>query len=84
MNPMNRIRDHFEECISMQHDFTEGNVLKKMLFFSVPIFGTLFLQALYGTIDLLIVGMYSDAAAVSAVSTGSMTIQTVTSIISFK
>ena len=60
---------------------TEGTVWKKLLGFALPIFGANLLQALYGTVDLLIVGRFADAAAVSAVSTGSMTILTLTGIV---
>ncbi len=65
----------------MQQDFTQGSVWKKLLQFVVPIFGANFLQAMYGTVDLLVVGWFADASAVSAVSTGSMTMQTITGII---
>lgn len=65
----------------MEHDFTSGSVWKKLLLFAVPIFGANLLQALYGTVDLFVVGLFADASAVSAVSTGSMTMQTITGII---
>lgn len=65
----------------MEQDFTSGSVAKKLLRFAVPIFGANILQAMYGTVDLMIVGLFADAPAVSAVSTGSMTMQTITSII---
>lgn len=65
----------------MQHDFTQGSVWKKLLQFVLPIFGANLLHAMYGTVDLLVVGWFADASAVSAVSTGSMTMQTITSII---
>ena len=38
----------------MEHDFTSGNVWKKLLLFAVPIFGANLLQALYGTVDLFV------------------------------
>lgn len=65
----------------MESNLTEGIVWKKLLLFAIPIFGANLLQAMYGTVDLMIVGLFSDAANVSAVSTGSMTMQTVTGII---
>lgn len=37
-------------------DFTRGPVYNPLVRFAVPILGALFLQALYGGIDLLIVG----------------------------
>lgn len=65
----------------MNRDFTTGSVGKKLLLFAAPIFGANLLQAMYGTVDLLVVGLFSDASSVSAVSTGSMTMQTITGII---
>ena len=38
-----------------KHDFTQGNILKKLVLFMVPIFGALVLQAMYGAVDLIIV-----------------------------
>ena len=64
----------------MEHDFTSGSVWKKLLLFAVPIFGANLLQALYGTVDLFVVGLFADASAVSAVSTGSMTMQIITGL----
>ena len=46
----------------MEHTLTTGNVWKKMIGFAIPIFGANLLQALYGTVDLMIVGWFSDAA----------------------
>lgn len=59
-------------------DFTEGKIIGPLLRFVFPIMFALFLQSLYGAVDLLIVGKYSDAANVSAVSTGSQLMQSVT------
>ena len=54
-----------------KHDFTQGNILKKLVLFMVPIFGALVLQAMYGAVDLIIVGWFGTTAGISAVSTGS-------------
>ena len=35
---------------------TEGNILHTLIRFAVPVFFTLFLQALYGGVDLLVWG----------------------------
>ena len=59
-------------------DFTEGKIVGPLLRFVFPIMFALFLQSLYGAVDLLIVGKFSDAANVSAVSTGSQLMQSVT------
>lgn len=52
-------------------DFTTGSIPKKLIKFMVPIFGALVLQAMYGAVDLLIVGWFGTTAGISAVSTGS-------------
>lgn len=65
----------------MKKDLTEGSVLKALLTFAIPIFGANLLQAMYGTVDLMIVGLFADRCEVSAVSTGSMTLMTITAII---
>ena len=52
-------------------DFTQGNILKKLIRFMIPILGALVLQAAYGAVDLLVVGRFGSTAGLSAVSTGS-------------
>ena len=54
-----------------QQNFTEGNILKKLSLFMLPILGALILQSMYGAVDLLIVGQFGTNAGISAVSTGS-------------
>ena len=61
--------------------FTEGPVLAPLLRFAIPVLFALLLQAMYGGTDLLIVGQFASAADVSAVSTGSQVMQSVTSVI---
>ena len=63
------------------NNLTEGSVWKKLLLFALPIMGANLLQAMYGTVDLLIIGWFTDAAQVSAVSTGSMAMMTITGVI---
>lgn len=62
-------------------NFTEGKILSPLLMFSVPIFAALFLQAMYGAVDLMVVGKFGDAAGVSGVGTGSSVMMLVTTII---
>ena len=40
-------------------DFTQGNILKKLVSFMMPILGALILQAAYGAVDLLVVGRFA-------------------------
>ena len=63
------------------NDFTEGAILPKLLKFMLPVLFAMFLQAMYGAVDLLIVGQFSTTAEVSGVSTGSQIIQTLTNLI---
>ena len=63
-------------------DFTTGKILGPLLKFMVPVFFALFLQAMYGAVDLMIVGRFGQAADVSAVSTGSQIMMTITHLVS--
>ena len=54
-----------------KQDFTQGSIFGKMIHFMLPILGALVLQAMYGAVDLLIVGRFGTNAGISAVSTGS-------------
>ena len=49
--------------------FTQGRILKPLILFALPVLLALFLQAMYGAVDLLIVGKFASSADVSAVST---------------
>lgn len=49
------------------YSLTEGKILSSLMRFAVPVFFTLFLQALYGGVDLLVVGQFAQTADVSAV-----------------
>lgn len=66
-----------------QSDFTQGKILAPLMRFTLPILAALVLQALYGAVDLLVVGQFAadKASGVSAVSTGSQLMHAVTAII---
>lgn len=53
------------------NDFTNGSILKKMITFMIPILGSLILQAMYGAVDLMIVGQFGTTTGLSGISTGS-------------
>ena len=65
--------------------FTEGKILLPLVRFALPVLAALFLQAMYGAVDLMIVGRFTDAgtvsAHVSAVSTGSQIMLTLTNLV---
>ena len=62
-------------------NFTEGKIFSPLLKFAIPILMAMFLQTMYGAVDLLIVGQFGNAADVSAVSTGSQVMFAITSMI---
>ena len=63
------------------HDFTQGKIFAPLIKFALPVLLALFLQTMYGAVDLLIVGQFGTSADVSAVSTGSQIMNAVTVVI---
>ncbi len=61
---------------------TEGGVLGVLLRFSVPFLIANIIQALYGAVDLMVIGRYCSSESVAAVSTGTQVTQIITSMIS--
>ena len=61
-----------------KQNFVTGSIPKKMLNFMLPILGALILQAMYGAVDLLVVGKFGTTAGISGVSTGSSIMNMVT------
>ncbi|MFD1851973.1 MATE family efflux transporter [Oceanobacillus bengalensis] len=64
-----------------QHDFTQGNILKQLIFFSWPIMFTNLLQTSYQFIDSLWIGNLLGANALGAVAVSSTIIFTVLSFV---
>ena len=65
-------------------NFTEGKIFSPLVRFALPVLFALFLQTMYGAVDLLVVGQFGGDLAdvfVSAVSTGSLVMHTVTVVI---
>lgn len=61
---------------------TEGNVFRVLVNFSVPFLVANVIQALYGAVDLMVVGWYCTPESVAAVSTGTQVTQIITSMVS--
>lgn len=61
---------------------TQGSIFKVLIQFSVPFLLANLLQALYGAVDLFVVGRFCTADSVAAVSTGTQVTQIVNSLIS--
>lgn len=60
------------------NDFTQGSIAAKLAKFMIPILGALVLQAMYGAVDILVVGWFGTTAGISGVSTGSAIVNLVT------
>lgn len=67
--------------MNQENELLTGKISSALLKFAVPFLFASFLQALYGAVDLFVVGQYADSAAVSAVAIGSQVMQTITGII---
>ena len=61
-----------------KNDFTQGNIAIKLLKFMLPVLGALVLQAMYGAVDILVVGWFGTTAGISGVSTGSSIVNLIT------
>lgn len=62
-------------------NLTEGGIFRTLIRFAIPVLFALFLQSLYGAVDLIVVGQFATTADVSGVSTGSQLMHTVTNLI---
>lgn len=67
--------------MSQKENFLHGPILSSLLRFAGPVFLALCLQAAYGAVDLLVVGWFGTAADMSAVSTGSQILHTITIVV---
>ncbi len=65
-----------------EKDLTNGNIVKTVITFAIPFLLANIIQALYGAVDLMVIGKYCTPESVSAVSTGTQVTQIITSIIS--
>ena len=66
---------------SQIHDLTGGGITKTLIRFALPFLGSSLLQFLYGVVDMIVVGQFSDAAGVTAVNNSGQVMQLVTSLI---
>lgn len=51
-------------------DFTSGSVAKQMVAFSLPLFFSNLLQAVYNMVDMVVIGQFVGRVGLSAVSVG--------------
>lgn len=53
-----------------ENNLSEGNVVKQLILFSLPVLISNIIQSLYSTVDMLIVGQFANEAAMSGVNIG--------------
>lgn len=53
-----------------ENNLAEGNVVKQLILFSLPVLISNIIQSLYSTVDMLIVGQYAGEIAMSGVNIG--------------
>lgn len=58
-----------------------GNILQSLISFALPVLAALFLQAMYGAADLIIVGRFASTAEQSGVASGSQLFNMITMMI---
>jgi putative MATE family efflux protein len=62
-------------------DLTEGGVTKGLVAFALPLMASTLLQSLYNVADMLIVGLFTDAAGISGVAIGGQVTILVTNVV---
>lgn len=64
-----------------EQSLLQGNILKTLISFAFPVLLALFLQAMYGAADLIIVGQFADTFEQSGVASGSQLFNMITMVI---
>ena len=64
-----------------EQSLIQGNILQSLISFAFPILLALFLQAMYGAADLIIVGQFADTYEQSGVASGSQFFNMITMVI---
>ena len=77
-----RIRDLLRGIFTTgARPLTEGNIPLLLTRYAIPFLIANFMQALYGAVDMIIVGQFTNAAGLSAVSIGSQFIVMINNIV---
>ena len=63
-----------------ENSFTSGPILSPLIRFAIPVLLALLLQAMYGAVDLLVVGKIAETADISAVATGTQIMHVITGL----
>lgn len=67
--------------MNLEQNLTEGSIYKSLINFAIPFIIANIIQALYGTADLLIVGLFTDTAGLSSVAIGTQVMQIINGLI---
>lgn len=67
--------------MELKNNLTSGKILSPLIKFAFPVLLALFLQSLYGAVDLIIVGKFGTTEDISAVATGSQIMHSITAVI---
>jgi len=59
----------------------KGKIFPALIKFAIPLMLSILLQALYGAVDMIVVGKFGDTSSISAVSNGSQIMLTITEIV---
>ena len=65
---------------TLRKDFTQGNIARQLLLFSLPFMASNAMQVLYSTIDMIIVGEFVGTPGLSAVSQSSQIVNFATMV----
>lgn len=65
----------------MEKNLTTGSVFENLVYFSLPYLLSYFLQSLYGTADLFIIGQFNSTDSITGVSIGSQVMHMITVMI---
>ena len=65
---------------TLRKDFTQGNISKQLLLFSLPFMASNAMQVLYSAIDMVIVGKFVGTYGLSAVSQSSLIVNFATMV----
>lgn len=67
--------------MNIKNEIVSGNLYRAMVYFALPFLVANFVQTLYGVVDMLVVGWFSDTANISAVANGTQVTQLLLSLI---
>ncbi len=63
-----------------KQDFTQGNIVRQIVAFTLPLIASSLLQALYNMVDMVIAGRFAGPSAISAINNSSQILVIITKI----